>query len=253
MGTSYQFNQVSERRVTELASELIRLSTEKETGMFISEFLHHIGIHSERQPCGEGRFNVIGQISGKTPNNDFYIGHMDTVPAGNEAAWTYPPFCPNVKDRKLFGRGAADMKGGLAAMLHAAELLAQMPKPENGLIMLFDADEECHNLGIKRFLQDPPQGNFAIIGEPSSLTLALGHRGVMAFEVSFSGRSSHAARPELGINAITTAIQFCNKVNELSEFLSSSHSSVLGPGLLTTTMIRGGTQVNMIPESCKGS
>ena len=202
-------SRLSEQRVTEILSDLIRRPTDAETGDYIIDFLTRCGISAEKQDCGDGRFNVVASIPGSTPGRDLYIGHTDVVPAGDLSAWTTPPFSPAVRGGRLYGRGAADMKGSVAAMLHAAELLAALPSPQRGLTMVFDADEECHNTGMKRFLQDPPSGDFAVIGEPSELLLDLGHRGVMAFEAVFRGKSAHAARPETGVNAIDQAAAFC--------------------------------------------
>ena len=248
--TDELLSRLSEQRVTEILSDLIRRPTDAETGDYIIDFLTRCGISAEKQDCGDGRFNVVASIPGSTPGRDLYIGHTDVVPAGDLSAWTTPPFSPAVRDGRLYGRGAADMKGSVAAMLHAAELLAALPSPQRGLTMVFDADEECHNTGMKRFLQDPPSGDFAVVGEPSELLLDLGHRGVMAFEAVFRGKSAHAARPETGVNAIDPAAAFCREVRSLSAALARQTGSPLGTGLLTVTMIQGGAQVNMVPESC---
>lgn len=241
---------LSEQRVTEILSDLIRRPTDTETGDYLIDFLTHCGISAEKQDCGEGRFNVIGRIPGSEGPGDLYIGHTDVVPAGDLSGWRFPPFSPTVEGGLLYGRGASDMKGSVAAMLHAAELLTKLPAPKQGLTLLFDADEECHNLGMKRFLNDSVPGRFAIVGEPSELQLHLGHRGVMAFQVTFHGKSAHAARPETGENAITQAMAFCRKAEALNAFLTQKAPSPLGTGLLTVTMISGGTQVNMVPECC---
>lgn len=243
---------VSKERAVSLAMELIRRPSDAETGAFILDFLRRAGIRAERQDCGEGRFNVVARIPGRAAGRKglLYIGHTDVVPAGDPSAWRSPPFSPRLEGGRLYGRGAADMKGGLAAMLHAAERLARLPAPAREVTMLFDADEECQNLGMKRFLQGTVEGSFAVVGEPTGVQACLGHRGVMAFEAVFSGKSAHAARPELGVNAVMQAVSFCRAAGEFGERLAARAVPPLGKGLLTVTAVSGGTQVNMVPERC---
>lgn len=136
-------------------------------------------------------------------------------------------------------------------MLHLVELMVQRDiRPDNDLLLLLNADEEHHNTGMRAFLEAPPKIDFAVVGEPTGLEIHLGHRGVMAFDVRFSGRSAHAARPEEGVNAVEQAVAFCQGLQALNRALSEKPDPLLGAASIKVTMISGGTKVNVIPESC---
>lgn len=250
---------VSRQRLTELTIELVKRESEAPpgheaaVGAYIVDFFQKLKIPVRKQSCEGERFNVIATIPGSdsTLKPYLYIGHMDVVPAGNPAAWTIMPYEPALQDGKVYGRGAADMKGSIACMLHLAEIFAgKQYCPKRPIQMLFNIDEEHHNTGIKRFIESSPQAELAIIGEPTAVQIHLGHRGVMAYQADFQGKSAHAAQPQLGTNAIEQAMVFCQRVQNLNEGLSLRPDPYLGAGSIVTTMIRGGTKVNTVPEHC---
>lgn len=250
---------ISPQRLAELTRELIRRESEAppgheaSVGHFIVSFFQQLGIPVRKQDCGNGRFNVIADILGRKPELKpyLYVGHIDVVPAGNPEAWTTPPYEPEERDGRIYGRGAADMKGSVACMLHMAEVFAACRHwPQRPLQMLFNVDEEHHNLGMKTFIASQPQAELAVIGEPTAAQIHLGHRGVMAFQADFQGRSAHAAQPQLGVNAIEQAMLLGSRVQQLNQKLGQKPDPYLGAGSIVTTMIRGGIKVNTVPEHC---
>ncbi len=250
---------ISHERLAQLTMELVRRESEAPPGneeavcTYIKDFLQQQGLTVTEQPCAPHRANVLATIPGKDSQAlpYLYVGHVDVVPAGNPALWTTPPYEPAVREGRIYGRGAADMKGSVACMLHLAELYAAGQfQPQRPVQMLFDIDEEHQNLGMRTFIQSAPQAVFAIVGEPTGGRIHLGHRGVMAFQVDFYGKSCHAAQPSLGVNAIEQALAFCEKVRALNAQLQTQADPYLGAGSITVTMIEGGHKVNTIPEHC---
>lgn len=256
---------VSVERICEILTELVKRDSEsppgneQAVGEYLQEFLTGLGIASERQfVCksddgSRDRFNVTARIEGQDPNLPayLYVGHIDVVPAGNPAAWETPAFEPAIRDGKIYGRGSCDMKGSIACMLHLLECWQKAGVvPKRPLELLFNVDEEYRNRGMNRFLETKHRIHFAVVGEPTGHKIDLGHRGIMFISTSFHGRSAHASRPWLGVNAVEQATVFMNRVKEFSKVLAEREDPQLGPASLTTTVIHGGTKTNIIPESC---
>jgi len=180
-------------------------------------------------------------------------GHIDTVPAGDTNLWVSDPFEPSIRDGKMFGRGAADMKGGLAAMLSSLESVKKR-KLRRMLVLVATAGEEIKFDGLQMLLKsgglDKKDALHGIVGEPSNLEIIRAHKGGTLFEVSFHGRSAHASRPELGINAIECASRFVTDLETVKEELALVHHPDLGSTVLAVTLIRGGIKMNIIPDKC---
>lgn len=251
---------VNAERVTELACELIRRESEAPpgneaaVGAYVYGLLRGMGLEVEKQPCAENRFNVFARLKGGRPGGvrGMYCGHLDVVPAGDLSLWTGPPYSPQVRGGRLYGRGACDMKGSIASMLHAVELLAPRRRELAGeWSLLLDADEEHANLGLKTWLHHPlTQPDFVIIGEPTGLRPAVGHRGVMAFRIDIQGESVHAAQHRQGKNAISAAVRVAERVEALDGRLAEAGGSFLEPGSVVVTALHGGEKVNTVPGSC---
>lgn len=252
-------------RICEILTELCQRDSEsppgneQATGEYIETFLNGLGIAAKREfVCksddgSKDRFNVMARIEGQDNSllPYLYVGHIDVVPAGNPSAWETPAFEPVIRDGKIYGRGSCDMKGSIACMLHLLECWQKAGVvPKRPLELLFDVDEEYRNRGMRKYLETERKIYFGVVGEPTAHKIDLGHRGIMFIETSFKGRSAHASRPWLGVNAIEQATLFMNRVKEFSKVLAEREDPMLGPASLTTTVIRGGTKTNIIPESC---
>lgn len=175
--------------------------------------------------------------------------HLDTVPADD---WIATAFQPRLRDGRLYGRGACDDKGSLAAMLLAVlELLEARLQPPLPVALLAAADEEYAQTGIKQFAAlDYPLAR-AIIGEPTHLQPILQHKGVVRWDITVHGRSAHSSQPELGRDAIAGAMHVIHCLDEHQRRLRGRHVSPLVTGpTITVTMIRGGRTRNAVADEC---
>ena len=203
---------------------------EKNVALKIEEFLKDSNIKCDIFAFGENRANLIAYLNDHFENkNLLYNGHMDVVPPGSEADWKYPPLSAAIKRKKfIYGRGTADMKGGIAAMAIALKLLKDLDiKLSGNLIFNAVADEEtggkfgtqwCLNNKLKSIKCD-----FAIVGEPSNFkplshAIILGEKGRVQLKIIAKGVSGHASVPFLGKNAIymmSDLIQNLDKLDDL--------------------------------------
>jgi acetylornithine deacetylase/succinyl-diaminopimelate desuccinylase family protein len=173
--------------------------------------------------------------------------HMDTVVADKSQ------LSPVIKQDRIYGRGACDTKGSIAAMLDAlAKVVANSERPKNTEIHLAClVDEEHGQLGSRSFSRRNKPYDLAIIGEPTSNKVVTAHKGAMWFQLDTQGLAAHGARPSLGKNAIhsmSRAIQFLEQ--DYREQLNQSKHSLLGPGTINVGTIRGGKQPNIVPDAC---
>lgn len=175
-----------------------------------------------------------------------FIAHHDTVPLGDRANWTHDPLGAEIEDGRLYGRGAADDKGGLAAMLAAAARLSGA-EGLGGRLVIASVREEISDLsqrGVLRLLDSGFWCDYGVVGEPSGNHVALGHRGRYVLKVRTRGRAAHASTPEKGANAISAMAA----VIAALDALPLPEHAVLGRGTQAVTTIRGGAAQNVIPE-----
>jgi len=207
-----------------------------------------MGMTVEFQDAAPGRPNVIGVLEAKAPGRTLmFCGHTDTVGvAGMEA-----PFEPTERLGRIYGRGAQDMKGGLAAMLGAARPVAASGGLTAGrLVIAAVADEEHKSLGaqelVKRWRADG-----AVIPEPTGLTMALSHRGFAWIEVETKGVAAHGSRPREGRDAIFRMGRVLDWLEKLDSALEAAppHSSQ-GTASLHASLIEGGRELSSYPDRC---
>ncbi len=244
-----------------LTQEMIRIPSisgeENDLAEFIAGVMKQKGLLVQKIPTNDGRFNVMGKLQGTIGRPVLVMnGHMDVVPAGDLEKWSHSPFSGEVVDGRICGRGAADMKGGLASMIEAAHLLGTRDRPLKGtLVVQAVVDEERGGLeGTARILAEKEhRGTFAIVGEPTALQLLIAHKGCLRLEIVTSGVAAHAATPELGVNAIHKMIPIMNELLSLSEkhhWQERKHRLVGVPSMVIS-ILEGGTAPNVIPESCR--
>lgn len=186
------------------------------------------------------------------PKTLLFCGHMDTVTPGDPGAWTYPPHAGIIADDRLYGRGASDMKSGLAAMVLAIEELAQEQETLDGdLLLLLTVGEEVDCLGARHYMAQTGihEVGAIVIGEPTNNRIAVGHKGAMWVELATRGVTAHASMPERGVNAIDHMLALLHDIHSTEAHLQHAHP-VLGPSTLTLTKLSGGIQTNMIPDRC---
>ena len=247
--------------VVQLTDSLIGFDTvsppgnEEECARFIGDYLkdlHVEGSSVELHRFASKRANLVATFRGDSPGL-LLAGHIDVVPSGDNSLWKSPPFEGKSRDGKLYGRGAADMKGGVAAMLTAIAS-ARRRRLKRSITFIATAGEEIGYDGLRSMVSSGKlQGVAArcgVVGEPTELKPVRGHRGSIVSKVTIHGKSAHASAPDMGINAVEKAVLYVEKLGPLRRELAKATDPNLGRSILTPTVIAGGTKSNVIPESC---
>ncbi|NOX61210.1 MAG: YgeY family selenium metabolism-linked hydrolase [Chloroflexi bacterium] len=196
--------------------------------------------------------NVIGRYG--RPGGPVLLlnGHMDTVGIGNPDAWEMDPFGGEVREGRLYGLGSVDMKGALAAMIYGVGLLARrgVDLPGEVVIAAVVQEEPTEGMAMRVLVEEEGvRPDWVILGEPTNLRVARGHRGRMEINISVFGRASHASTPEEGENALTNAARLIFSLDLLGGGLMSD--AVLGKGSLAVTqLITVASGRNAIPDRC---
>ncbi|MBM3293708.1 MAG: YgeY family selenium metabolism-linked hydrolase [Candidatus Aminicenantes bacterium] len=200
----------------------------------------------------DGLGNVIGRVGGG-PRLIAFDAHVDTVEAGDRAQWSFDPFRPRVAEGKVWGRGAADQKGGLAAMVHAGGLVREMGL-DRGLTLLFIGsvqEEDCEGMAWKYLIEEEKiRPELVVLSEPTSLNIYRGHRGRMEIKVEVRGRSAHGSAPERGDNAAYKAACIALEIEKLNERLAVD--AFLGKGTVAVTEIATGSpSLCAVPDAAR--
>lgn len=220
---------------------------EAEIAEVIADLLGAWGLSPETREVAPGRYNVLASIDGDGPVL-MLNGHLDTV--GVEGM-SVPPFAAEIVDSRLVGRGACDMKGGLAAVLAAtARLHSVGPRPN--LLVALTADEEHASLGMQAVVEEGPRAELAVVCEPTGLTVMPAHKGFVWVRASFRGRAAHGSRPDLGVDAIRHAAHYVALLDRCGEAMASSDGHpLLGQASLHAGTIAGGTAPSVYPDYCE--
>jgi succinyl-diaminopimelate desuccinylase len=216
-----------------------------------ADYLKEAGALAEVQELGAGRGNLIAKIPGGEEKSLILCAHLDTVPYGDEFRWKHPPGRFTLEGGRVYGRGASDMKGGLAAMLYAFRQFCDcQEKPKGDMILLCTADEEAGGEGARALLEkiDFSRAACVVIGEPTQNDIALASKGVLWIAFEVSGRSSHGAYPGMGVNAAELSFELVNQIKGLCE--GPSHPLLSAP-TCTLTEICAGIKANVVPDHCK--
>jgi len=236
-----------------LASDLVRTpspsGSEGAVAQVLSEAMRSAGFH---EVWTDRIGNVVGRYGAGRGRILLFDGHMDTVSAGNPADWFRDPFAGIIEDGILYGRGAADTKSALAAMIFGVKLLsAAGTQLEGDLYVAFVVQEEpCEGMAVRVLIEEEGlQPDYVVLGKPTNLGLSLGQRGRMELEVTTYGRGGHAGAPQQGINAIYAAARVVFGIELLGSQLLSD--PVLGQGSITVTdIVSSAVSRNAIPDRC---
>jgi acetylornithine deacetylase len=220
---------------------------EREIGAVVADLLEGWGVPAEVREVAPGRCNVVASLDGDGPSL-MLNGHLDTV--GVEGM-TVDPFAAQIVGSRLIGRGASDMKGGVAALLAAtARLAAGGPRPH--LVVALTADEEHASLGMQALVREGPGADLAVVCEPTSLAVMPAHKGFVWVRAAFRGRAAHGSRPELGVDAIRHAALYIAALDRYADELAARPSHpLLGHGSLHAGTIAGGTAPSVYPDQCE--
>jgi len=229
---------------------------EKEAAEFLARFLEQHGIPAELQEAAHGRPNVVAWLGPRAPSTPedkpraalAILAHMDTVGAGDMP----DPFAPLEKNGRLYGRGALDIKSGVAAMCAAALAFARgagkLGKP---LLLAAVVDEECNSLGTSALLERATADS-AVVLEPTDLQLVVAHKGYAWFEVATHGRAAHGSMPSEGRDAIRKMAQVLRSLDEIeAELAARSPHALLGRASLHASLIAGGQELSSYPAECR--
>lgn len=224
-------------RLAKLTSDMIRIDTSNPPGHtrefvnFLVDYLQLQGFSPDTVEIAEGKPNLIVKVGSGSPTL-ILNGHMDVVPAGDKGKWTKAdPFSGEIKDDKVYGRGATDMKGGLAVIVALFSDVAKLieDRGAGSLTLVASADEEvggANGLGAL-VSRKVVTGDAAIIAEPSGVeTISIGEKGLCQISLTVKGRSAHGSMPILGDNAITKSLDV---IELLSQAIDSYNSKIEPP------------------------
>lgn len=249
--------------VVSLLQDLVRLPSVNPMGRAFQEDVHYehrvtaylenyfrtLGLTPERQTIAPGRENIVARYrSDPSAPTILWEVHQDTVPVDG---MTIAPFAGDVRDGRLFGRGACDVKGGMAAMLTAfTKLVRERPTGSANIVLACTVDEEHTFLGVQE-LAKSVQADFAIVAEPTLLQIVDAHKGVVRGKLRTVGRACHSSRPDQGVNAVYRMGQVLTAIERYAHDLqcSTAHPR-LGPPTISVGRIEGGVSVNTVPDHC---
>lgn len=239
--------------MTAFFQDLVRtpsLSTqEREVAARLAGEMRRVGISDVRV---DRIGNVIGRIGTGGDKKLLFDGHMDTVGVSDPVAWTRDPFGAEIEDGVLYGRGAADMKGALAAMVYAAKMLIDSGVSLDGDLYLVGVvqEEPCEGLAMRVLVEEEGlRPCWVVLGEPTNLQVSRGQRGRIEMRVTVQGKACHASAPHLGENAIYGAARIIFGLELLADQLTDDR--LLGRGSLAVTQIEStaGSR-NAVPDRC---
>jgi acetylornithine deacetylase/succinyl-diaminopimelate desuccinylase family protein len=223
---------------------------EQRVADFLAVTAARAGLEVELQEVLPRRSNLIARLRprNKIRQTILLAPHLDTVPAASDSQ-----FQPQKKGDRLFGRGACDTKGSVAAMLSAVcELAQSRSRPsETEIIFAGLVDEENAQAGSRALVKSGLKADLAIVGEPTQLKIVTAHKGNLWLQLETQGRSAHGARPELGRNAVHAMSRIVDALEtDYAAELRKRRHPLLGPATVNVGVIRGGTQPNIVPDSC---
>ena len=222
---------------------------EKSVAEFLAATAARTGLDVEFQKVLPARANIIARLTprGKIKQTILLAPHLDTVGADGTQ------FIPQRKNGRLHGRGACDTKGSVTAMLGAlCELAKAKSRPlETEIIFAGLIDEEHAQAGSRALVGNGFKANLAIVGEPTKLQVVTAHKGCLWLQLETRGRAAHGATPHLGKNAVhEMARVVCALETDYATQLTTKKHRLLGAGTVNVGKISGGTQPNIVPESC---
>ena len=222
---------------------------EQSIAEFVAEVMRKASIDAELQQISPGRTNVVGFVSTGAEETLMLEAHLDTVLADS---MLIDPFDPVVRDGRLYGRGACDTKGCIAAFLQAVvNSLKVARNMRYNVLLLFVSDEEYRFAGAQYAVRHGLKAGFGIAGEPTQLRIVRAHKGVTRWKILTNGVAAHSAYPERGKNAIYAMAKVINRLQQYAEELSTAlPHQLLGTPSLSVGVIEGGQAVNVVPDHC---
>ncbi|KAB2963291.1 MAG: YgeY family selenium metabolism-linked hydrolase [Thermoanaerobaculia bacterium] len=249
--------ELAERRTPEIVGflrEMIAIPSESGQEQAVVE-----RVRAEMQRLGfdEVRIDGLGNILGRVGSGPTVIaldGHLDTVGVGDRSTWTRDPYRGEERDGVVYGRGAGDQEGGVAAAVHGAAIARELGLLDGvqlwvvGTVMEEDCDGLCWQYLLREGVLAP---DVVVITEPTNLGVYRGQRGRMEIEVRTQGRSAHGSMPERGVNAVYRMAPIVADVERLNQRLAERPDPFLGPGTVTISDIRATSpSLCAVADSC---
>lgn len=241
----------------EILQKLVSFKTVNEPGdekplaEYIKALLDDIGLETRLDDLGNNRANVIGRLRGTGERETLlFNGHLDTVPCG-DVEWKYGPYIGEIEDGKIYGRGTADMKGGLAAMIVAIKAIKESGVELKGdFLYTATAGEETDSIGAVKFVKDGglDEVGAIIIGEPSSGKINIAEKGAFWIEITTYGKTAHGAFPNKGVNAVVHMNALISEI--LSYKFKYEENPIVGHPTMNISTISGGVKTNVVPDKC---
>lgn len=227
------------------------LGGEKRVADFRAHQADRFGLELEWQQVFPGRQNLFARLTpagGRIKQRVLLAPHMDTVGVNSEAQLK-----PVLKGGRIYGRGACDTKGSVAAMFGAVlDVAANGPRPsETEIVFVALVDEECGQAGSRRLARSKLKGDIAIVGEPTRCQVVTAHKGDMWLELETRGKAAHGATPHHGKNAVHLMARAVDVLEtEYRQALRKRKHALLGHGTINVGQIAGGKQPNIVPDRC---
>ena len=254
-------DKIFEEELLSLAKEMIKIGSENPPGNekgladYMMEVFNGIGLKAFQLDFLPNRPNVVALYGSRDQGRSLiFDGHLDTVPCGDFSLWSVNPLEGIIKDGRLYGRGAADMKSSIAAFTCALKaILDSGIKLKGQVTIILTSDEEISGLGTKSVLEKGYRADAAIVGEPSNLEVNTAHKGVARWRLTTFGKAVHASTPQEGVNAIYKMAKAIIRLEEIAEkyFQQERAHPILGRPTLNVGIIRGGVKDNIVPDSCE--
>ena len=241
---------------TELLARLVEIDSvnpalvpggagESAIAAFVAEWASAAGLEADVLEATPGRPSVVVRARGRDAGRTLLLcGHTDTVNVEGMDA----PFAPRIEGDRLYGRGAYDMKAGLAAALIACRDAAKLDLGGD-VVVAAVADEEHASVGVQEIL-GAVRADAAIVTEPTEMTLVVAHRGFVWSEVEVTGRAAHGSRPHLGVDAIVKAGPVLTALGRLDGDLHARRHPLLGRPSVHASVIAGGEELSSYPGRC---
>ncbi|MEU5838756.1 M20 family metallopeptidase [Streptomyces diacarni] len=241
------------------------LPAETPLAEFVADYCRRLGMTARLDEVTDGRCNVVATLPGRRTDECVLLEtHLDTV---ETEGMTVAPFTAQVRDGRLYGRGACDAKGPLAAFLSAlARIAASGHPPERTVVLVGAIDEEHRYQGVTHLLAREAGGSAAheggsrigprpvgaVVGEPTSLCLVVAHKGVMRCRIAATGPGGHSSLPQGRVNPVETLAEVVGYLrDEVAPRLAARHEPLVGAPTLVVTQISGGSGPNVLPERCE--
>lgn len=245
----------------ELTRRLIRFDTvnppghEADCARYLAGVLTDAGFEVALHVFAPGRTSLVASLAGSGDEAPLAMtGHLDTVPFG-AAPWSWPPLAAEIDGDKLYGRGASDMKSGVAALVACAIGIARgHARPARGLVLVLTAGEETGCDGARHLTEIaalPSRASGLLVAEPTSNYPAIGHRGALWMRGRASGVTAHGSMPERGVNAVYKAARAIAKLEDFG--FNQPRDELLGGPSLNVGTVSGGMNVNSVPDRAEFS